>query len=55
MVVCICNAVREKDLRGAARSGCVTPGKAYRHLGVRPKCGECATFARQVIASELGA
>lgn len=52
MVVCVCNAIREKDVREAARSGCTNPLSAYASLGRRPRCGQCVPFAREIIASE---
>ena len=52
MVVCICNAIRERDVRDAARSGCADPIGAYASLGRRPRCGQCLPFARQLIDSE---
>lgn len=52
MVVCVCNAIRECEVRKAARSGCRDPLSAYASLGRRPRCGQCVPFARQIIASE---
>ncbi|HUD91023.1 (2Fe-2S)-binding protein [Sphingobium sp.] len=52
MVVCVCNAIREKDLREAARDGADTPCNAYARFGRRPKCGQCVPFARTIIAAE---
>jgi bacterioferritin-associated ferredoxin len=52
MVVCVCNALRERDVREAARSGCRDPLSAYASLGCRPRCGQCVPYARQLIASE---
>lgn len=52
MVVCVCNAIREKDLRAAARDGAESPCSAYAQLGRRPKCGQCVPFARSIIAAE---
>ena len=52
MVVCVCNAIRERDVRNAARSGCDTPCSAYASLGRRPRCGQCVPFAREIIAQE---
>ncbi|MGF1549759.1 MAG: bacterioferritin-associated ferredoxin [Sphingomonadaceae bacterium] len=52
MVVCICNALREDDVRKAARGGAGCPASAYRSLGRRPRCGQCFSFAREVIAAE---
>ena len=52
MVVCVCNAIREKDLKEAVRGGADTPCSAYARLGRRPKCGQCVPFARTIIAAE---
>ncbi|WP_010125558.1 (2Fe-2S)-binding protein [Sphingomonas sp. KC8] len=52
MVVCVCNALREKDVRAAARAGHDSPCQAYASLGRRARCGQCVPFAREIIASE---
>jgi bacterioferritin-associated ferredoxin len=53
MIVCVCNAIRESDLRAAARAGASCPSSAYRTQGKKPRCGQCVSFARQIIAAEL--
>lgn len=55
MVVCVCNAIREKDLRSAARGGAASPCAAYATLGRRPRCGQCVPFAREIIEAERAA
>lgn len=55
MVVCVCNAIRERDVRAAVRSGCTTPCAAYASLGRRAKCGQCLPYAREIIAEERAA
>ena len=52
MVVCICNAIRETEIRAAARSGCHTPCRAYASLGRQARCGQCGPYARQIIDAE---
>jgi bacterioferritin-associated ferredoxin len=52
MVVCICNAIRESDVRVAARQGCATPCQVHQALGRPPKCGKCAAFTRTIIDEE---
>ena len=52
MVVCVCNAIRETDVRCAAREGACNPGKAYARFGKRLQCGQCVPFARDIIKSE---
>lgn len=52
MYTCICNAIRETDLRNAARR---CPGDAeacYASLGKRPACGTCLDEAEAIIFEE---
>ena len=48
MVVCICNAIREHQIRGVARQ-CQTPCQAYSALGCQAKCGQCSVVARGIL------
>ncbi|WP_422060059.1 (2Fe-2S)-binding protein [Sphingopyxis sp.] len=51
MVVCVCNAINESQLRDVARSGQLRCAKAaYAQLGRKPKCGQCLSFARNIIS-----
>jgi bacterioferritin-associated ferredoxin len=52
MIVCICNSIREADLRAVARTGAACPTSAYRACGRKPRCGQCFSFAREIIAAE---
>jgi bacterioferritin-associated ferredoxin len=52
MYVCICNAIRETDLRCAARR---CPGDAdavYAALGKRPQCAQCLDEAAAILIEE---
>lgn len=52
MYVCICNAIKEDDLRQAAR---LCPGDAesvYAALGKRPNCGHCLEEAADIMDEE---
>jgi bacterioferritin-associated ferredoxin len=52
MYVCICNAIRECELRKAAR-GCEGDAeKVYAKLGKRPNCGQCLSDADAILQSE---
>jgi bacterioferritin-associated ferredoxin len=53
MVVCVCNAIKEKDLIAAVRSGADRPSQVYAQLGRKPKCGQCLAIAQTNIRSEL--
>lgn len=55
MVVCVCNALKEKQVREAARAGANTASAAYAHFGRRPKCAQCFRFAESIIAQEQAA
>jgi bacterioferritin-associated ferredoxin len=55
MMVCVCNAIRERDVRQAARGGAMSACQAYRSLGLQPKCGQCVPFARAIIDEERAA
>ena len=52
MYVCICNAIREKDLRAAAR--CCRDGAEdlYARLGRTPQCRQCLDEADHIVAEE---
>jgi bacterioferritin-associated ferredoxin len=52
MIVCVCNALRETEVRSAARQGATCPTSAYAMLGRRPRCGQCFPFARDIISAE---
>jgi len=52
MYVCVCNAIRETELRDAARA---LPGDAeevYTQLGKTPQCCQCLEEADELIAAE---
>ena len=55
MVVCVCNAIREQQVREAARDGATSACQAYRALGRQPKCGQCLSYAREIIDEERAA
>ncbi len=52
MIVCICNALSEDEVRTAARAGAPCPKSAYAHLGCEPQCGTCLCFAQEIIDQE---
>ena len=54
MIVCVCNAIREDELRAVARDGATNPRAAYKALGCEPQCGCCLTCAQEVIDEERG-
>lgn len=56
MYVCICNAIRDTELRCAARRcGQRQPEAVYASLGRTPQCCQCLEEAEEIIAEEFGA
>ncbi len=52
MIVCVCNAIDEDELRAAARAGAPCPRTAFAHLGCEAQCGACLCYAREIIDVE---
>ena len=52
MIVCHCNALREREVRAAVRPDCARVSRLYERLGVKPRCKQCLPFAYQVIADQ---
>ena len=49
MYICICNAVTEREIRGAVELGCQSIADLRRDLGVASCCGKCLPEAREVL------
>jgi len=52
MILCVCNALTEDEVRAAARRGAPCAEVAYRSLGCEAQCGTCLCYADEVIAEE---
>jgi bacterioferritin-associated ferredoxin len=52
MYICICNAIKECDLRAAARSQCGGVDAVYAALGKLPQCGQCLDDAAHILIEE---
>jgi bacterioferritin-associated ferredoxin len=55
MIVCVCNAITEHELREIAGRDARTPEAAYAKLGCEPQCGCCLDYAQEIIDEELAA
>jgi bacterioferritin-associated ferredoxin len=49
MIVCVCNAITEDEVRKVARCGAACPSEAYERLGCEPQCGCCLDYAQEII------
>ena len=52
MIVCVCNGLREKQVRAKARDCRGSVGQVYASLGCKAQCCQCLPFARDVIRDE---
>ena len=52
MYICICNAIRETELRLAAKRTTGDAEAVYAILGKRPNCGQCLAEADQILFEE---
>lgn len=52
MYICVCNAIRECELRETARRTGGDAESVYAALGKRPNCGHCLSEADEVIFEE---
>ena len=49
MYICICNAVTDREIRGAVQLGCRSIDDLKRDLGVASCCGKCEPEACRVL------
>ena len=52
MYVCVCNAIRESDLRAAALRCGGDAEAVYLALGRKPQCGQCLEDAQKIVTEE---
>ena len=48
MYVCICNALKDKELASASHQA-RTVGEVFKRCGKRPQCGKCLPDVAQMI------
>ncbi len=49
MYVCVCNAITDKQIRKAAKSGVRNLRQLQAELGVATNCGSCKDTATQIL------
>tara|TARA_R110000868_G_scaffold29080_5_gene108321 strand:+ start:4393 stop:4575 length:183 start_codon:yes stop_codon:yes gene_type:complete len=52
MFVCLCNAIRENEVRELARTGARTADRVYEALGCEAHCATCTDFIQTIVDSE---
>ena len=53
MYICICNAIKEIELRETVHKGARNAEGAYSDLGVKFECAQCKEHAEDVINDEI--
>ena len=53
MYVCICRAIRDREVDAAVRAGARRPVDVFRARGKSPQCGTCACDMRERIAHTI--
>ena len=53
MFVCVCRAIRERDVDAAVRAGARRPADVFRACGQSPQCGTCACDMRRHIEQTI--
>ncbi len=53
MYVCVCNAITDREIRGAVKLGARSLGDLKETLGVATCCGRCTDCACAVLAESL--
>lgn len=49
MYVCVCNAIRERDIKRALHCGVRTVAEIYKFLGHKPECGKCVPHTVKMV------
>ncbi|MBS1766877.1 MAG: (2Fe-2S)-binding protein [Acidobacteria bacterium] len=52
MYACVCNAVRESEVKEARDQGCRTPEQALARCGGRLECGACVRDLRRLLSAQ---
>lgn len=55
MIVCVCNNISDREIRQAVELGITSMDELRRDLGVATCCGQCASYAEDVLRSKRGA
>ncbi|WP_169570085.1 (2Fe-2S)-binding protein [Sneathiella limimaris] len=53
MYACICNGIKDSQVRDAAQRGAGTVGQVFRSLDCKPNCATCVQTIRNLLEEEL--
>lgn len=49
MYVCLCHGVTDHEIKALAAAGKRSAAQVYQHFGVKPKCGKCVSYVRDLV------
>jgi bacterioferritin-associated ferredoxin len=49
MYVCVCHAIRCRDVKAAAGEGVCRATEVFRRAGVKPQCGRCVSTMKDML------
>jgi bacterioferritin-associated ferredoxin len=52
MYVCVCNGIKDTQVKQAANSGVQTVGGVFKAHGCKPECAQCVNCIRTIIKEE---
>jgi bacterioferritin-associated ferredoxin len=53
MYVCLCNATTDREICAHVQGEGCTVSTVYRSLGIKPRCGKCVPFVRQLLRETI--
>jgi len=53
MYICVCSAIRDREVDAAVQAGARRPTDVFRACGKTPQCGSCAADLRRRIGEAL--
>ena len=53
MIVCVCNNISDREIRQAIELGITSMDELRADLGVATCCGQCASYAEEVLNEHL--
>lgn len=54
MIICLCNAMSDGDVRSAVAAGAARPKEVYACCGGRAQCGCCMPTVLQILRESAG-
>jgi len=49
MIICSCNVLSDRDVRGVIKLSAHTVSQVYRQLGCSAQCGRCAHTIKKIV------